>query len=79
MKTYVNFGILTVLIVGSLLWLAASGVSDTKTYYKTIVELDKMGLTAKGQRLRVGGDVKPGTIVRHGTQVAFTLHQGRRF
>lgn len=76
MRTYVNFGILTVLIVGSLVWLAASGVADTKTYYKTIAELDKMGSTAKSQRLRVAGDIKPGTIVRHGTQVAFALHQG---
>jgi cytochrome c-type biogenesis protein CcmE len=76
MKTYVNFGILTILIVGSLLWLASSGVADTKTYYKKISELHTMGPAAQRQRLRVGGDVKPGSIVRHGAQVAFTLHQG---
>lgn len=65
-----------VLIVGSLVWLAVGGVSDTKTYYKTIPELEKMGSAAHGQRLRVGGDVKPGSILKKGTQVAFVLHQG---
>ena len=65
-----------ILIVGSLVWLAVGGVSDTKTYYKTIPELAQMGATAHGKRMRVGGDVRPGSIVRHGAQVAFTLHQG---
>src|SRR4051795_8738884 len=75
MKTYVNFGILMVLIVGSLVWLAAGGISDTKTYYKTIPELAQMGNSAHNQRLRVGGDVKPGSIVKNGSTVTFTLHQ----
>jgi cytochrome c-type biogenesis protein CcmE len=66
MKTYVNFGILMVLIVGSLVWLAAGGISDTKTYYKTIPELEQMGNAAHGQRLRVGGDVKPDPLSRAG-------------
>ena len=76
MKTYVNFAILMILIVGSLVWLAAGGISDTKTYYKTIPELQTMGGAAHGQRLRVGGDVKPGSIVKHDGQVTFTLYQG---
>lgn len=75
MKTYVNFGVLTVLIVGSLVWLAMGGISDTKTYYKTITELGQMGSAARNTRLRVGGDVRPGSIVHHGNQVSFTLHQ----
>ncbi len=65
-----------VLIVGSLVWLAFSGVKDTKTYYKTIPELEKMGAQAQGQRLRVGGDVLPGSIVKNGSRVSFELHQG---
>ena len=76
MKTYVNFGILMTLIIGSLVWLASGGIADTKTYYKTIPELQTMGSAAHGTRLRVGGDVKPGSIVRNGSQVKFTLHQG---
>ena len=78
MNTYVKFGTLMVLIVGSLVWLAVGGISDTKTYYKTIPELEQMGSAAHGQRLRVGGDVQPGSIVKNGPQVAFVLHQGAR-
>ena len=76
MNTYVKFGILMVLIVGSLVWLAVGGVSDTKTYYKTIPELQQMGNAAQGHRLRVAGDIQPGSINKKGIQVAFVLHQG---
>jgi cytochrome c-type biogenesis protein CcmE len=78
MNTYLKFGTLMVLIVGSLVWLAFSGVKDTKTYYKTIPELQNMGSQAQGQRLRVGGDVLPGSIVKNGARVSFQLHQGSR-
>jgi cytochrome c-type biogenesis protein CcmE len=76
MNTYLKFGTLMVLIVGSLVWLAFSGVKDTKTYYKTIPELQRMGSQAQGQRLRVGGDVLPGSILKNGSRVSFELHQG---
>lgn len=76
MNTYVKFGILMVLIVGSLVWLAFSGVKDTKTYYKTIPELEKMGAQAQEQKLRVGGEIQPGSIVKNGSSVSFQLHQG---
>lgn len=64
------------LIIGCLVWLAVGGVRDTKSYYKTIPELQQMGRAAHGQRLRVGGDVVPGSIVKNGAQVSFVLHQG---
>jgi cytochrome c-type biogenesis protein CcmE len=76
MKTYVKFGALMVLIVGSLIWLAVGGVKDTKTYYKTISELAQMGPGAQGQRLRVGGDVQPGSIKKANAATIFILHQG---
>jgi cytochrome c-type biogenesis protein CcmE len=76
MKTYLKFGILMSLIVGSLVWLAAGGISDSKTYYRTIVELQQMGNTAQGKRLRVGGDVEQGSISKNGVQTTFVLHQG---
>jgi cytochrome c-type biogenesis protein CcmE len=76
MKTYAKFAALMTLIVGSLVWLAMGGIRDTKTYYKTIPEVEKMGNDAQGHRLRVGGDVKPGSIVKTGSQVNFVLHQG---
>jgi cytochrome c-type biogenesis protein CcmE len=76
MKAYAKFGILTALIVGSLVWLAIGGVTETQTYYKTIAELQKMGDTAHAKRLRVGGDVEAGSIIKAGSQVTFLLHQG---
>ncbi len=78
MRNYVKFGGLVVAILGVLGWLAVSGVSDSKTYYKTISELAAMGGHAQGQRLRVGGDVVPGSIVREGGDVRFTLRQDTR-
>ena len=76
MKTYLKFGFLIAAIVGSLVWLAVGGVKETKAYYKTIPELEQMGSAEKHERLRVGGDVQPGSIVRNGAVVSFVLHQG---
>ena len=76
MNTYLKFAVLILLVVGSLVWLATGGVNETKTYYKTIPELQQMGKSA--QRLRVGGDVRPGSIVKAGAQVSFVLHQGAK-
>ncbi len=75
MKTYVKFGALIAVVVGTLAWLAAGGVSETKTYYRTVQEVRQMGDTALDKRLRVGGDVEAGSIVRTGREVAFTLQQ----
>ena len=76
MNTYLKFGFLMALIVGSLVWLAVGGVADTKTYYKTIPELQQMGKDAQNHKLRVGGDVQPGSILKNGAQTSFVLHQG---
>ncbi len=75
MKKYWKFAALVVIIVGSLAWLAAGGINDTKTYYKTVAELSQMGPKAQGKRLRVGGDIQPGSIVRKGRAVSFVLRQ----
>lgn len=76
MNTYLKFGVLMALIVGSLVWLAVGGVADTKTYYKTIPELQQMGKDAQNHKLRVGGDVQPGSILKSAAQTSFILHQG---
>ena len=76
MSTYFKFAILTILILGSLIWLATGGIKDTKTYYKTIPELQQMGASAQGQRLRVAGDVTAGSIQKVGAAASFVLHQG---
>ena len=75
MKTYAKFAILVVAIIGVLAWLAAGGINETKTYYKTIAELKQMGPRAYGERLRVGGDVAVGSIQRNGKEVEFVLQQ----
>jgi len=77
MKTYGKFAALIVVIVGTLVWLAAGGVNESKTYYKTVQEIRQMGNGAMDQRFRVGGDVEPGSIVRSGHEVAFTLQQDK--
>jgi len=78
MKTYWKFGALIVVIVGTLAWLAAGGISESKTYYVTVSELSQMGEKAQGKRLRVAGDVAPGSIIRTGKEVEFTLTQQGR-
>lgn len=75
MKTYGKFALLVVAIIGVLVWLAMGGISESKTYYKTISELNQLGDRAHGRRLRVGGDVQDGSIVRNGKDVSFILHQ----
>jgi cytochrome c-type biogenesis protein CcmE len=75
MKTYAKFGAMVVVIVGVLTWLALGGISESKTYYKTITELGQMGPQAHNKKIRVGGDVEKGSIVRNGAEVSFVLHQ----
>ncbi|HKT87556.1 MAG TPA: cytochrome c maturation protein CcmE [Candidatus Sulfotelmatobacter sp.] len=72
-KTYLQFGGATVVIVLLLGYLAYTGVQDSKSYYVTIKELHKMGDSAYTKRLRVAGNVKPGSIKRTGTHVQFVL------
>jgi cytochrome c-type biogenesis protein CcmE len=74
MKRYGKFAILIALIIGTLAWLATGGINETKTYYKTISELQAMK-DPFGKRIRVGGDVVPGSIVREGKLVKFLIKQ----
>ncbi|MCZ2152137.1 MAG: cytochrome c maturation protein CcmE [Bryobacterales bacterium] len=75
MNTYLKFGAIMTVIVGTLVWLAVGGVSDSKSYYKTVAELEKMNPATRSERLRVAGDVQPGSIVRRGREVEFVLTQ----
>src|ERR1700733_6824001 len=72
-KTYLKFGGATVVIFLLLGYLAYTGAQDSKSYYVTIKELHKMGDGAYSKRLRVAGNVKPGSIKRVGTHVQFVL------
>jgi cytochrome c-type biogenesis protein CcmE len=75
MRKYGKFAVLIAIIVGSLLWLATASVSGSKTYYVTITELMKLGDQASSRRVRVGGDIQKGSIVRTSGVVHFTLVQ----
>ena len=72
-RKYLKFGSVTVLILVSLGYLAYTGVQGSKSYYVTIKELHKMGDGAYTKRLRVAGNVQPGSIKRTGTHVQFVL------
>ena len=72
---YLKFGSVTVLILLSLGYLAYTGVQDSKSYYVTIKELNGMGNDAYSKRLRVAGNVVPGSIKRSGTRVDFLLKE----
>jgi cytochrome c-type biogenesis protein CcmE len=77
MKKYAKFAALITIIVGTVVWLAFAGASETKTYYKTISEVGKMGNDAYAQHLRVGGDVEAGSIKRVGNRTQFVLIQDK--
>ncbi len=70
---YLKFGGATVLILLSLGYLSYTGVQDSKSYYVTIKELHGMGDSAYTKRLRVAGNVEPGSIRRTGLNVEFVL------
>lgn len=72
---YLKFGAVTVVILLSLGYLAYTGVQDSKSYYVTIKELQGMGDGAYSKRLRVAGNVVPGSIKRSGTRVEFLLKE----
>lgn len=74
-RKYVRFGAVIVVIVLSLGYLAYTGVQDSKSYYVTIKELNGMGNDAYSKRLRVAGNVVPGSIKRSGTRVDFMLKE----
>jgi cytochrome c-type biogenesis protein CcmE len=73
-----QFGAAIAVVLMTLTWLAVSGVQESRTYYVTIKELQGMGDDAYSKRLRVAGNVAPGTIKRQGRRVEFVLlEEGR--
>ena len=70
---YLKFGGATLVILLALGYLAFTGVQESKSYYVTIKELKTMGDGAYSKRLRVAGNVQPGSIKRTGTNVQFML------
>jgi len=72
-RKYLKFGSAIGVILVSLGFLAYTGVEESKSYYVTIKELRGLGDRAYTRRLRVAGNVQPGSIKRNGTRVEFVL------
>jgi cytochrome c-type biogenesis protein CcmE len=72
-KNAVRFGIPIAIILCGLGYLAFTGVQESKSYYVTLKELAEMGNKAYTKKLRVAGNVQPGSIKRQGTKVQFVL------
>jgi len=75
-STVFRFGIPIAVIVLALAYLAYTGVQESKSYYVTISELRQQSAQSNAlyaKRLRVAGNVTPGSIRRSGMKVEFTL------
>ncbi|MBV9182929.1 MAG: cytochrome c maturation protein CcmE [Acidobacteria bacterium] len=72
-QKFVKFGSAIAVILLALGYLAYTGVQESKSYYVTIKELHTMGDGAYSKRLRVAGNVQPGSIRRSGTHMNFVL------
>jgi cytochrome c-type biogenesis protein CcmE len=68
-----KFVIAGAIVVATIVWLALSAGSESKSYYVTIAELQGLGNKAYTRHLRVAGNVQPGSIERVGTSATFTL------
>ena len=78
MQHRTKFGIGVAVIVASLACLAWLGYGESKTYYHTISEIPTLNGPALHQRLRVGGDVKNGSIQHFSGRTDFVLvEQGK--
>lgn len=76
-QNLVRFIVAAVVILGTVGYLAYTGASESKSYYVTIGELQKMqrqdGDKAYKRSLRVAGNVKKGSIHHVGTHADFVL------
>jgi len=72
---YLRFGVAIAVVLVSLGYLAFTGVQQSKSYYVTIKELREMNDSRYTKRLRVAGNVVPGSIQRHGSRVEFALKE----
>jgi cytochrome c-type biogenesis protein CcmE len=61
------------LIVLTLGYLGFSGFTESMAYYQTVSELYAAKDSYYDKRLRVSGDVVPGSIVREGTDLKFVI------
>ena len=78
MNTRLKFATGVGIILVTLVWLGWVGVTESKTYYHTIAELSTLSGPQAQQRLRVGGDIRTGSIQRLPGRVDFVIEQEGR-
>ena len=70
-----KFVVGSLIIVAVLVWLGVSGFDEAKSYYVTIPELQEQGDRAYEVRLRLAGNVLPGSLGRRDGKVEFDIYQ----
>jgi cytochrome c-type biogenesis protein CcmE len=75
MNIRAKFAIGAAVIIVTLCWLGFMGYSQSKTYYHTISELDALHGSAARQRMRIGGNVKTGSIQKLPGRTDFILEE----
>ena len=70
-----KFVVGVVVFAAAVIWLAATGFEGAKAYYKTVDELYAMGDDAYRYRLKVAGEVVPGSIRKTDANVSFAIAQ----
>ena len=73
-----RIGIAIIVILGTIIYLAVTGVQTNKSYYVTIKELQGLGDKAYTRHLRVAGNVQPGSIQHKGSDADFVLVENDR-
>jgi cytochrome c-type biogenesis protein CcmE len=68
----------SVALILALGYLGYSGFQESMAYYQTVSELYASKDVAYERRLKVSGDVVPGSIVREGTQAKFVITEGNQ-
>lgn len=76
-RKQLKFVVGSLVIVLTLTYLGFSGFQESKAYYQTVSELYATKDTAYDKRLKVAGDVVPGSIVRDGKVVNFVISQDK--
>jgi cytochrome c-type biogenesis protein CcmE len=69
-------GLLTLIVAAGVALLVTAGLHGTLVYYRTPSELATRPAT--GQRVRLGGQVVPGSVRREGPLTRFDLTDGER-
>jgi cytochrome c-type biogenesis protein CcmE len=72
-RKQLKFVLGSIAIVVTLAYLGFSGFKASMSYYQTVPQMYASGDLAYGRRLRVEGDVAPGSIVKGSREVTFRI------